>query len=114
MDTYAYSSGKYGTTPSVATLLPHAAAATGTTGVFSYYGYNPSTGTLSTSPYATPLGATNAATTAEVAINLQAQPSDGNDPVNSSVDLSNSVVLRLSAVSNILPSSGPTTPAPCQ
>ena len=81
--------------------------------MFSYYGYDPTTGVLSPTPYATPLGATNAATTAEVGIAFQAQPSDGHDPVGGAVDLSNSVVLRLSAVSNIPPSSGSTTPEPC-
>jgi hypothetical protein len=112
--TYPFSGGKYATTPSsTETLLAHAATATGATGVFSYYGYNNATGNLSTSPYGTPLGATNASTTSEIAISFQAQPSDGRDPLNAGVDLSNSVVLRMSAVSNIPPPTGSTTPLPC-
>lgn len=81
--------------------------------MFAYYGYNTASGNLSTSPYGTPLGATNAATTSEIAIKFQAQPSDGRDPLNAGVDLSNSVVLRMSAVSNIPPPTGSTTPLPC-
>jgi hypothetical protein len=107
---------QYASVPSsTQTLLSNATGASGVTNVFNYYGYNPVTGTLSTSPYATPLGSTNAATTAEVAIAFQADPSDGHSATpNSGVDLADSVVLRLSAVTNILPPTGNTTPQPCE
>jgi hypothetical protein len=117
MATYPYSTstGSYAASPtSTVQLLAHAADATGQSAVFSYYGYNASSGLLSTTPYSTPLGATNAATTAEVGIAFRARPGDGNNYVGEAVDLANSVVLRLSAVSNIPPTTGSTTPQPCE
>jgi hypothetical protein len=112
MATYQYSTGAsgYSATPSsVFDLIPHAApvgssgASGSTTPIFTYYGYDPST------------GATNAAATSEIGINLQAQPSDGNDPLHAAVDLSDEVVLRLTAVSNYPEggSSGATGVSPC-
>jgi len=107
---------KYAATPSsTQVLLADATGASGVTNVFNYYGYDSTTGLLSTGPYATPLGATNAATTAEIAIAFQADPSDGHLATpDSGIDLADDVVLRLSAVSNILPPTGDTTPQPCE
>jgi hypothetical protein len=107
---------QYTATPSsTQVLLQHATGASGVTNVFSYYGYNAATGILSTSPYSVPLGATNAATTAEIGIAFQADPSDGHSATpDSGIDILDNVVLRLSAVSNILPPTGSTTPEPCE
>jgi type II secretory pathway pseudopilin PulG len=125
MATYQYSTGAsgYSATPSsVFDLIPHAApvgssgASGSTTPIFTYYGYDPSTGALTDQFSSSPkLGATNAAATSEIGINLQAQPSDGNDPLHAAVDLSDEVVLRLTAVSNYPEggSSGATGVSPC-
>jgi type II secretory pathway pseudopilin PulG len=124
MATYQYATGSYGATPSsIFELLPHAAppgstkAQGSTTPIFTYYGYGATTGTLTTqyspSPYSTsPLGVTDIA---DVGINFQSQPSDGNDPANGGVDLSDAVALRLSAASNYPQggSTGATVPTPC-
>jgi len=128
MATYSYTSGPGGTigsysfTPtSTAVLVPHAAPSGSTptqattTPIFTYYGYDPSSGTLSDQYATSPnLGATNAAQTAQVAINFEAQPQDGTNPAHGSVDLANAVTLRLTAVSNYpSPSTGATVPTPC-
>jgi type II secretory pathway pseudopilin PulG len=127
-------SGYYPPTPSSTLTLIQNAAPPGstatqnsTTPLFTYYGYDISAGTLTDqytpSPLTAPLGATDAALTSEVGISFQAQPSDGNDSVGDSVDLSNSVVLRLTAVANgatgtyangVTGSTGSTTPQPCE
>ena len=65
--------------------------------VFQYYGYTG--GAISGTPFTTPLSPADAATTAKVVINFRAQPSDSNNTANRSVDLSNSVVLRLTPAS---------------
>jgi type II secretory pathway pseudopilin PulG len=124
MTTYQYSSstGTYSPTPaSTFVLLAHAAppgstsTSTSSTPIFTYYGYDPTSGTLSDPFSSSPtLGASNAARTAEVAINLQSQPSDGNDPANAAVDLSDAVVLRLTAAADSPTSStGLTGVSPC-
>jgi prepilin-type N-terminal cleavage/methylation domain-containing protein len=119
--TYNTSTNTYPATPSSTyTLLSYAAApgstpSQGSTApVFSYYGYNTSSSTLSSTPFAASpsLGATNAADTAEVTVSLQAQPTDGTNPANGSVDLSNAVVLRLSPISNNV-ATGATGTSPC-
>ncbi|HEX2703701.1 MAG TPA: prepilin-type N-terminal cleavage/methylation domain-containing protein [Solirubrobacteraceae bacterium] len=116
------STGSYAATPSsTLVLIPHAAppgstsTQTSTTPIFTYYGYDPTAGTLSDQYSSNPsLGATNAATTAEVGVDFESQPSDGNDPAHGSVDLSDAVVLRLSAVSNYPdPNTGSTGISPC-
>jgi prepilin-type N-terminal cleavage/methylation domain-containing protein len=123
MSTYAYntSTGTYPATPtSTFTLLPYAAppgttpSQSSSTPIFTYYGYNTSSYTMSSTPFsASPtLGATSAADTSEVAISLQAQPTDGTDPANGSVDLSDAVVLRLTPISDSVPS-GVTGTSPC-
>lgn len=125
MATYQYSTGAsgYSATPSsVFELLPHAApvgssgASGSSTPIFTYYGYDPSAGTLTDQFSSSPtLGATNAAATSEIGINFQAQPSDGTDPVHAAVDLSDEVLLRLTAVPNYPPSgtTGSTGVSPC-
>ena len=117
--------GYYAATPSSTfTLIPNAAppqstaTQNSTTPIFTYYGYDPSAGTLSDQYSPTsltaPLGATDAALTSEVGISFQSQPSDGNDAVGDSVDLYNSVVLRLTDVANgATGATGSTTPQPC-
>ena len=116
------STGSYAATPtSTAVLVPHAApfgstpSQSSTTPIFTYYGYDPVAGTLTDQFSSSPsLGATNAASTAEVGINFQAQPSDGNNPNGGSVDLSDAVVLRLTSVSNYpSPTTGSTGISPC-
>jgi Tfp pilus assembly protein PilW len=124
MATYQYSTGLSGYSPtpsSTFVLVPHAAPPGSTaksassTPIFTYFGYDPTSGTLTDQYSSNPtLGATNAAATAEVGINFQAQPSDGNDPTGAAVDLSNSVVLRLSAVpDNPTAGTGVTGVSPC-
>jgi hypothetical protein len=83
------------------TLLPYAAqtvSAGNTVPLFQYYGYG-SGGTISSTPYTTPLSSANAATTAEVAVSFQALPSDNWSAGGRGVDLANSVVLRLTPAS---------------
>jgi hypothetical protein len=129
MSTYPWvptgSTGAYSATPTItANLISNAAppgstaATNSTTPVFTYFGYDTSTGTLSDpllpSPSAGPLGATNASNVAEIGINFQAQPTDGNDSPGDSADLSDSVTLRLTAAANgATGSTGSTTPQPC-
>ena len=124
MATYQYSTGPtgYSSTPSsTLVLVPHAAppGSTGSTGsttpIFTYFGYDPTTGTLSDQYSSSPtLGATNAANTAEVGISFQSQPSDGNNPQGAAADLSNSVVLRLTAAADSpTTSTGVTGVSPC-
>jgi Tfp pilus assembly protein PilW len=82
------------------TLLPDATQtvnSSGTVPVFQYFGY--SGGTLSSTAYATPLSAADAATTAEVVISFRSLPSDNNTTTNRGADLTNSVVLRLTPAS---------------
>jgi len=113
MNTYAYSSGTtptswaFSSTATSSTLLPNAAQYNSTP-VFQYYGYN-SNGTLSSTPYTLgpTLGATNAATTAEVVVTFQALPTDKWTTLGRPASFSDAVVLRLS------PASGSTTNLPC-
>ena len=117
MGTQAWSSGAYpnysfsGTTANF-TLLPHAVQATlngsGSQPVFQYYGYSAG-GVLSTTPYAVPLSAANAATTAEVAVAFQALPTDNWNSLGRGANFNDSAVLRLT------PASGDSTAsnAPC-
>jgi Tfp pilus assembly protein PilW len=132
MATYPYetstgasgTTGYYSPTPSTYTLLAHAAepGATPTQGsttpIFTYYGYDTSAGTLTDqlvpSTLTSPLGAANALRTAEVGINFQSQPDDGSNNIGGATDLSDSVVLRLTAVANgTTGATGSTTPLPC-
>jgi Tfp pilus assembly protein PilW len=132
MATYPYvtstgasgTTGYYSPTPSTYTLLTHAAepgttpTQGSTTPIFTYYGYDASSGTLidqfSPSSLTSPLGAAYAARTAEVAVHLQSQPDDGSNHIGGSTDLSDSVVLRLTAVGNgSTGATGSTTPQPC-
>jgi type II secretory pathway pseudopilin PulG len=116
----------YAATPATTfTLVSHAAppgttpTQASTTPIFTYYGYNVAAGTLtqqySPSPYSTsPLGASGASGTVEVGINFQSQPGDGNNQLGGSADLSDNVVLRLTAVANgATGTTGATTPKPC-
>jgi Tfp pilus assembly protein PilW len=113
-NTYAFQSGSspaawvFSSTPTTFVLLQHAAPI-GTTPIFQYYGYGSGSSTLSSTPYTlnTTLGATNAATTAEVAINYQADPSDNWTAQGRPASFSDAVVLRLS------PASGSTSNLPC-
>ena len=113
MNTYAFLSGSspatwtFATTPTAFTLLP-AAAQSGSTAVFQYYGYG-SNGVLSSTPYTlnTTLGATNATTTAEVVITFQANPADKNTALGRPATFSDAIVLRLS------PASSSTSDLPC-
>ena len=112
INTYPYASGSapyatnpnpwtFGSTGPTFTLLPHATQSVsgGTTlPVFQYYGYTTG-GAIASTAFTTPLTTANAANTAKVVINFRAQPSDSNNTVNRSVDLSNSVVLRLTPAS---------------
>jgi prepilin-type N-terminal cleavage/methylation domain-containing protein len=131
LSTYAYSTGPtgttgltgtYGVTPtSTFVLLSHAAppgstaAQASSTPIFTYSGYDPSSGSLADQFSSNPsLGATNAAATSEVGINFQAQPGNGANPANGSIDLADSVVLRLTSVSNYpSPGTGSTGVSPC-
>jgi hypothetical protein len=109
----------FSTTPSsTRTLIQYAAVASGASGLFSYYPFNSTTATLSTSPdgfdgISNYLDESNAQNVAEVAINVQSQPDNGTNPAGSAVDLQDAVVLRLSAVSNEAGSTGFPDPAPC-
>jgi Tfp pilus assembly protein PilW len=104
--------GVYSATPtSNFTLVSHAIATPGQP-LFTYSGYDQSTG-LPDSTITPPLGVTGAADTAAVQINFEAQPGDGNTPTKSSVDFQDAVVLRLTAVSNDPPATGATIPQPC-
>ena len=117
MGTQAWSSGAYpnysfSATTTNFTLLPHAVQATlngsGSQPVFQYYGYSAG-GVLSTTPYAVPLSAANAATTAEVAVAYQALPTDNWNSLGRGANFNDSAVLRLT------PASGDSTAsnAPC-
>jgi|GEM_PF-2264450 type II secretory pathway pseudopilin PulG len=103
----------FATTPTITTLIPHAALATGQTALFTYSGYNVSSDALTDSyTPATSLSQANAANVAKVGIQFQSQPSDGSSANNGgAVDVSDSVVLRLSAATNT-PSTA-STPTPC-
>jgi Tfp pilus assembly protein PilW len=102
MNTYAYVSGSapnwvFASTPTAFTLVVNAQAI-GSTPVFQYYGYT--NGALSSTPYTitTNLGS-NAATTDEVAINFQANPTDNWTAVGRAASFSDAVVLRLASAS---------------
>jgi prepilin-type N-terminal cleavage/methylation domain-containing protein len=112
MDTYPYSSGTnpanwaFSSTANSSTLLPNAAQYSSTP-VFQYYGYS-SNGTLSSTPYTlSPTLGTNAATTAEVVVTFQAQPTNKWTALGRPASFTDAVVLRLS------PASGSTTNLPC-
>jgi prepilin-type N-terminal cleavage/methylation domain-containing protein len=88
-------------------LLPNAAQATiggSVQPVFQYFGYAGSgTSQIQTTPYAVPLSATDAATTAEVTISFEALPSNKGANVNArnaGANLSDSVVLKLTPASS--------------
>jgi hypothetical protein len=102
MNTYAYTSGSapnwvFAGTPTATTLVVNAQAM-GSTPVFQYYGYT--NGALSSTPYTitTTLGS-NAATTDEVAINFQANPTDNWTAIGRAASFSDAVVLRLASAS---------------
>jgi len=113
MNTYAYASGTapsswtFSSTPAKLVLVQNAAQV-GSTPIFQYFGYG-SSGVLSTTPYtlSTTLGTTNAATTAEVTITFQANPSDNWTATGRPASFNDSVVLRLS------PASSSATNLPC-
>jgi prepilin-type N-terminal cleavage/methylation domain-containing protein len=91
------------TSPTTFTLLQNVAQINSTTPIFQYYGYSGTTlGTLSTTAYSTSpsLGATNATTTAEVTVSFMALPTDDYNTPNRGVDLTDSVVLRLTPASS--------------
>ena len=91
----------FGATGPAFTLLPYATqTVTGGTTVplFQYYGYA-SGGAISSTAFTTPLSTANAASTAKVVVSFRSQPSDSNNTINRSVDLANSVVLRLTPAS---------------
>jgi prepilin-type N-terminal cleavage/methylation domain-containing protein len=124
MATYQYSSTAHGypSAPTSTTqLLAHAApyGSTTTTGsttpIFTYDGYDASSGTLSDQYSGSPsLGATNAANTAEVGVEFEAEPSDGNNPANAGANLSDAAVLRLTAVPDAsIGTTGSTEVSPC-
>jgi prepilin-type N-terminal cleavage/methylation domain-containing protein len=113
MNTYTYVSGTapsswtFSSTPTKLVLVQNAAQV-GSTPIFQYFGYG-SSGVLSTTPYtlSTTLGTTNAATTAEVTITFQANPSDNWTALGRPASFNDSVVLRLS------PASSSATNLPC-
>jgi hypothetical protein len=112
MNTYAYASGTsptnwtFASTATPSMLLPNAEQYNSTP-VFRYYGYS-SNGTLSGTPYTlSPTLGTNAATTAEVLITFQAEPTDNWTTLGRPASFNDAVVLRLS------PASGSTTNLPC-
>jgi Tfp pilus assembly protein PilW len=78
-------------------LLPNAAQTPGVA-MFRYYGYTTS-GAISGAAYTTPLSTADAATTAKVVISFRSLPANNNTTANRSVDLANSVVLRLTPAS---------------
>jgi len=106
MNTYAYTGGSspatwtFSSTPTAFVLLP-AAAQSGSTAVFQYYGYG-SNGVLSSTPYTlnTTLGATNATTTAEIVVTFQSDPSDNSTALGRPTSFSDAIVLRLSPASS--------------
>jgi hypothetical protein len=88
-------------------LLPNAAQATiggAVQPVFQYFGYVGSgTSQIQTTPYAVPLSAANAATTAEVTVSFEALPSNKGANVSAQsagANLSDSVVLKLTPASS--------------
>ncbi len=98
----------FSTTPSPSggfVLLPDAAQATingAVVPVFQYYGYT-SSGAISTTPYAVPLSAANAATTAEVTVSFEALPSNKGANLSAKgagANISDSVVLKLTPASS--------------
>ena len=91
----------FGSTGPTFTLLPNASQTVnsgGTVPVFQYYGYTTG-GSIASSPFTTPLSTTDAAQTAKVVVSFSSNPSDNNNTANRSVDLTNSVVLRLTPAS---------------
>ena len=91
------------------TLLPSVTYAaptsgTGATGpIFQYYPYSVvtgSTGTISSTPYSTPLSSADAGTTAKVSINFKALPADNYNAGGRGSEISDSVVLRLTPASS--------------
>jgi Tfp pilus assembly protein PilW len=114
IDTYANTGGTgpstwtfSSTASSQLVLLPHASQV-GTTPIFQYFGYG-SGGAMSMTPdtLSSTLGATNAATAAEVQINFQARPTDNSTALGRPASFSDAIVLRLS------PSSSSTSNLPC-
>jgi Tfp pilus assembly protein PilW len=112
MKTYAYSSGTspaswtFSSTPTSSVLLPNAEQYNSTP-IFQYYGYG-ANGVLSSTPYTlSPALGTNAATTAEVVITYQAEPTDNWTSQGRPASFTDAVVLRLS------PASGSTSNLPC-
>jgi prepilin-type N-terminal cleavage/methylation domain-containing protein len=106
MNTYTFLSGSspstwtFSTTATPFVLMP-SASQDGSTPVFQYFGYG-SSGVLSTTAYTlnTTLGATNAATTAEIVITFQANPSDAWTALGRPTSFTDAVVLRLSPASS--------------
>jgi Tfp pilus assembly protein PilW len=76
--------------------------------LFQYFAY--SNGVLSTTPLTTPLSATDAAQAAQVTISFAAKPISGNAQADRTLNLSDSIVLRLSPASGITNSPN----GPCQ
>jgi prepilin-type N-terminal cleavage/methylation domain-containing protein len=112
MNTYAYSSGTspaswtFSSTAASSVLLPNAEQYNSTP-IFQYYGYG-SNGVLSSTPYTLgPTLGTSAATTAEVVITYQAEPTDNFTALGRPASFTDAVVLRLS------PASGSTSNLPC-
>jgi prepilin-type N-terminal cleavage/methylation domain-containing protein len=102
--TYPYASGTapnwvFSSTPSSTFTLLQYAHAIASTPVFQYFGYG-SSGVLSTTAYsASPNLGSNAATTAEVAVNFVANPSDNWTAQNRSASFTDVAVLRLGTAS---------------
>jgi prepilin-type N-terminal cleavage/methylation domain-containing protein len=97
----------FSTTPTNFVLLPVAAQATiggSVQPVFQYFGYAGSgTSQIQTTPYAVPLSATDAATTAEVTVSFEALPSNRGANVSvrgAGANLSDAVVLKLTPASS--------------
>jgi len=93
----------FSSSPTSVVLLPYATQATVAgvaVPVFQYFGY--SSQTISTSAFATPLAAADAAATAQVTINYEAVPSDGwsANSQGRTASFSDSVVLRLTPASS--------------
>ena len=114
LTTYQYAAGSapywsFSSSGQTQTLITHAAVVPGTSAIFSYYPYQ-SSGALATSISTTPLSLTDAANVAEIAIQFEAQPSDGVTVSGSNADFASEVVLRLTPVST---STLSTTPLPC-
>ena len=92
----------FGGTPSeTKTLLSGVTAGSGgVPPMFRYYGY--SSGAISTTPYATPLSTTNAATTVQVEVTMSVSPNESGATTaddNAEVLLSDAAVFRMSAAS---------------